>query len=152
MEAARQREREKEEEERVRREEERRRIEEEERVRAMEESRISEAERILNLYGGEPEPDASASDKSESESLVRLRLMLPSGQRIERRFRGRETIDTVKSFLILHFESLNDDDDKITNFQLSSNYPRKVLGDGSATLESEGLCPQAVIMVQDLDA
>ena len=79
--------------------------------------------------------------------------MLPSGKKIERRFRGKETINTVKSFLVLHFNEMGDDDDgKIENFQLSSNYPRKALVDGDVTLESEGLCPQAVIMVQDMDA
>jgi len=149
LEEARRKEREKEEEEQRKREEEQKRIEEEERVRALEESRISEAERILYLHGDEPD----GSDKSEK--CVRIRFMLPSGQRVERRFRGRETIDTVKSFLILYFEKddgKKSDEYKIKNFQLSSNYPKKALVDGSATLESEGLCPQAVIMVQDLDA
>ena len=41
---------------------------------------------------------------------------------------------------------------KIANFGLCTNYPKKNLVEEYVTLESEGLCPQAVIMVQDLDA
>lgn len=149
LEEAQRLERRKEEEERLRKEEERKKMEELEKIKMEKENRISEARRILGLFGDEPD------GKNKDDNCVRLRLMLPSGQRIERRFRGKETIDTVKSFLILHFEeksSGGDDGNKIENFQLSSNYPKKALVDGSATLESEGLCPQAVIMVQDLDA
>jgi hypothetical protein len=56
----------------------------------------------------------------------------------------------MRAFLVLHFDE--NDDIGIENFQLSMNYPKKSLVDGEKTLESEGLCPQAVIMVQDLDA
>jgi hypothetical protein len=137
--------RQREEAERVLMEEER--SKEEELNRAVKEKgeKLKEARSILELYGVEPD----GSDKSDN--CVRIRLMLPSGQRVERRFRGKETIDTVKSFLLLHFEE-DELTNKIENFQLSSNYPKKALVNGSATLESEGLCPQAVIMVQDLDA
>ena len=150
LEEAQRLERQKEEEEHLRKEEERKKREELEKIKTEKEDRISEAKRILGLFGDEPD------GKNKDDNCVRLRLMIPSGQRIERRFRGKETIDTVKSFLILHFEEKSsgggDDGNKIENFQLSSNYPKKALVDGSATLESEGLCPQAVIMVQDLDA
>ena len=55
----------------------------------------------------------------------------------------------VRAFLILHFD---ENDMEMDNFQLSSNYPKKALVNGDATLEEEGLCPQSVIMVQYLDA
>ncbi len=137
----------KEEEENRKIEEERARVEEESRIKKEKEDKLNEAKRILYLYGDD---EPSANDTGEK--CVRIRLMLPSGKKVERRFRGRDTIDTVKSFLILHFEEMGDKGGKIENFQLSSNYPKKALVDGSATLESEGLYPQAVIMVQDLDA
>ena len=146
LEEAQRREREKEEEERMKIEEEERVRIEEEKIVKEKEGRIVEARRVLGLYGDEP------NRENDDENCVRIRLMLPSGKKVERKFRGKETIDTIKSFLIVYFEDNKDTVEKIENFQLSSNYPRKVLVDGEATLESEGLCPQAVIMVQDLDA
>mmetsp|Transcript_2491 Transcript_2491/g.3326 ORF Transcript_2491/g.3326 Transcript_2491/m.3326 type:complete len:544 (+) Transcript_2491:86-1717(+) len=160
LEEAQRREREKEEE--LQRLEEEQRFKEEEEIRIQNEKeeeerelkekmdhKLNEAKRILYLYGDEP--DSTKSGSSGGETFARIRFMLPNGKRIERKFRGKETIDTVKSFLILYFEE-NEDIGKIENFQLSSNYPKKALVDGEAKLESEGLCPQAVIMVQDLDA
>lgn len=108
-------------------------------------NRLQNARDMLRL-NGEGEPDLN--DKSILQA--RVRLMLPSGKRVERRFRGNDTINVMRAFLVLHFDE--NDDIGIENFQLSMNYPKKSLVDGEKTLESEGLCPQAVIMVQDLDA
>lgn len=148
VEEAQRREREKEEEEQRKEEEEKLQLEELNRVVKEKEDKLSEAKRILELHGDEPD------GKDKSVKCARIRLMLPTGQRIERRFRGIETIDTVKSFLVLYFEEKDamGESGKIENFQLNCNYPRKALVNGSATLEEEGLCPQAVIMIQDLDA
>jgi len=139
------REREKKEEIHRREDEERRKEEEVVRVVNDKLDRLQNAREVLNR-NGEGEPDIN--DKSIS-SIARVRLMLPSGKRVERSFRGIDTIDVVRAFLIIYFE---ENDIGIENFQLSSNYPKKALVDGSKTVESEGLCPQAVIMVQDLDA
>jgi hypothetical protein len=138
-------EQEKEDEERKVREEERRIVEEEERVVLEKERKIENARNILNLYGDEP-----TGSGSDDEKCVNIRLMLPTGKKMVRKFRAKETVDTVKSFLVLYFEEQAVG--KIENFQLSTNYPKKVLTDGNATLDSQGLYPQAVIMVQDLDA
>ncbi len=148
------------EEERKMKEEEQKRLEEEKKMKMEQEGKVEEAKRVLFMYGEEPSGDNDCG--AGGDKCTRIRLMLPSGQRIERKFRSRETIDTVKSFLIVYFEERWKEEQsnggdggsssKIENFQLCSNYPRKVLEDGSATLESEGLSPQAVIMVQDLDA
>ena len=148
VEEAQRREREKEEEERRKEEEERLKLEELNRVVKEKENKLNEAKRILELHGNEPDK----SDKSIK--CAQIRLTLPSGKKIVRRFRAIETIDTVKSFLVLYFEEKDamGESGKIENFQLNCNFPRKALVNGSATLEEEGLCPQAVIMVQDLDA
>ncbi len=121
--------------------------EEEEKVRLKHE-KLVKAREILSQEA----PPTTAS--SGNRKVARIRLMLPSGKRLERTFWGTDTIDVVRAFLTLHFEEGNENDGEhvIQNFQLSSNYPKKALVDGEATLEGEGLCPQAVIMVQDLDA
>lgn len=141
LEADQRREREKREEELRREEEEHKQkegIEREERKRL---ERFNSAREILVMNG--PEPDA------HEKGCARVRLMLPSGQRIERRFYGMDTVNVMRSFLVLYFEENNIG---IENFQLNCNFPKKVLNDENATLEEEGLCPQAVVMVQDLDA
>jgi len=132
------------------REEERLRVEEEEQQRVdaiqhaedVKVNRMQQARELL-VMNGEEEPG-----KSE-KGCARIRLMLPSGQRIERRFWGVDTVNVVRAFLMVYFE---ENGVGIENFQLNCNYPKKALADGDATVESEGLCPQAVIMVQDLDA
>jgi FAS-associated factor 2 len=145
LEADQRREREKQEQQRLKEEQERKIREEQERIAHEKQSRLENARRILNRNGeGEP-----SDGNDDSVVQARIRLVLPSGKRLERRFRGNDTIDVVRSFLILHFE---ENDIPIENFELSSNYPKKALTDGDKTLESEGLCPHAVIMVQDLDA
>jgi len=87
-------------------------------------------------------------------TLARLRLMLPSGQRLERKFKGTDKIEVVQAFLMVELDKRNicEGSSTMENFQLHSNYPKKALTDLDRTLEEEGLCPQAVIMVQDLDA
>jgi len=114
-----------------------------EKMRAEDEkkSKIDEARILLEGSGGEP--------KIGTDGSARMKFMLPSGQRIERRFRGMDDVGLLRAFLIIHFY---EKDIPIESFQLSSNYPRKILSDLDSTLEGEGLCPQAVIMVQDLDA
>ena len=37
-------------------------------------------------------------------------------------------------------------------YALIQNYPKKTLDDNEATLKDAGLVPQAVLMLQDLDA
>lgn len=135
------REREKREEEMKREEMERKQKKSMEREEQKRLERLNSAREILDRNG--PEPDAS------EKGCARVRLMLPSGQRVERRFYGMDTVACMRSFLVLYFEENNIG---IEHFQLNCNFPRKVLNDEDATLEDEGLCPQAVVMVQDLDA
>ena len=139
----------KEEEDRVR-EEEKRLKEEQEKLEREKREKLEKARSLLEKSSnGESNVTCSSSDESQPVKMTRVRLMLPSGKRLERKFKGDDTIDTIRAFLVLHFEETGI---VMENFQLNSNYPRKALVDGDKTLESEGLCPQAVIMVQDLDA
>lgn len=91
-----------------------------------------------------PEPSTNGAEKT-----ARLRLTLPTGKKIDRRFLAEDKIEHVRAFLTINFE---ENDVGIENFSLSSSYPKKVFEDGSISLEEAGLCPMAVLMVQDLDA
>jgi UBX domain len=90
----------------------------------------------------EPEPTSGGT---------MIRLVLPSGAKINRRFALHATIATVKAFLKVHFTESNVN---IVNVGLSTSFPRKTFdeADDALTLEEAGLVPQGVLMVQDLDA
>mmetsp|Transcript_1045 Transcript_1045/g.2464 ORF Transcript_1045/g.2464 Transcript_1045/m.2464 type:complete len:366 (+) Transcript_1045:95-1192(+) len=80
---------------------------------------------------------------------TRVRFTLPSGKKLDRRFHDDDTVGVLKAFLQLHF---TDNEIDIANIGLSSTYPRKVFDEDDVTLKDGGLSPQAVLMVQDLDA
>ena len=130
-------------EERERRE----REEEEERERLVlvkERSRLEDARRILELSGGEPEVGTKVG-------VARMRFTLPNGKKVDRRFHSSDTVEVLRAFLTLHLEEMGVE---IKNFGLSTSFPKKTFGeeDNKLTLEEAGLAPQAVVMVQDLDA
>eukprot|EP00526_Cylindrotheca_closterium_P028649 CAMPEP_0113620502 /NCGR_PEP_ID=MMETSP0017_2-20120614/10451_1 /TAXON_ID=2856 /ORGANISM="Cylindrotheca closterium" /LENGTH=349 /DNA_ID=CAMNT_0000530175 /DNA_START=71 /DNA_END=1120 /DNA_ORIENTATION=+ /assembly_acc=CAM_ASM_000147 len=115
---------------RIREEEEKKRKETEQ-----EEERLNKAKLLLRS-----EPASGGT---------RIRFVLPSGRKLDRRFLESDTVGALKAFLILHF-SENDVD--IKNIALSTNFPKKRYDDEDQTLVESGLSPQAVLMVQDLDA
>ena len=80
---------------------------------------------------------------------TRIRFALPSGKKLERRFESDETVASLKAFLILHFAENNPE---IKTIALSTNFPKKTYDEDDKTLTESGLAPQAVLMVQDLDA
>jgi FAS-associated factor 2 len=88
-----------------------------------------------------------------SEGGTMIRFVLPSGAKINRRFVGQQTtMAAVKAFLTVYF---CDSNIQIANIGLSTNFPRRTFeagADDALTLEEAGLSPQAVLMVQDLDA
>lgn len=99
-------------------------------------------EKAKALIGEEP----SNSEKD----TVRIRFMMPSGKRMEHRFRSGDRVDTLYAYLFIYF---HENKLSMKNFSLNCTFPRKSLKDEAGmTLKEEGLCPQAVIMVQDLDA
>jgi FAS-associated factor 2 len=81
-----------------------------------------------------------------------IRFCLPTGAKINRRFESHQTVGAVKAYLKVYFiENAID----ITNVGLSTNFPRQTYheqSDEDLTLTEAGLSPQAVLMVQDLDA
>jgi FAS-associated factor 2 len=118
--------------------EERRTQEEEERERKEvedEQKRLHDATLLLR-----PEPASGGT---------RIRFTLPSGQKLDRRFENSETIGALRAYLILHFA---EKDPEIRNIGLSTNFPKQTHNDDSKSLVESCLCPQSVLMVQDLDA
>ena len=107
---------------------------EREKVR-VEEERLDRAKALLR-----PEPSAGGT---------RIRFVLPSGQKLDRRFENDETVAALKAYLVLHFAK---DAPEIKNISLSTNFPKKTYEDESLSLDESGLSPQSVLMVQDLDA
>lgn len=116
---------------------------------------------------------SDAKTTTTQEPMANIRFMLPSGKRLIHKFRGRtDTIATLRAFLTVHFHKelqiyqqhhqqeqhrsnsvINPSPPHyIESFSLNCNYPKKTLEDDAKTIEEEGLCPQAVIMVQDLDS
>lgn len=118
--------------------EERRIREEAERERQkvqIEQDRIGKAKSLLR-----PEPASGGA---------RIRFTLPSGKKLDRRFENDETVASLKAFLILHFAENNPE---IKHIAISTSFPKKTYDEDDKTLVESGLSPQAVLMVQDLDA
>jgi len=89
------------------------------------------------------EPNCSESN------VAKLRLTLPSGKKVDRRFYSNETLEHVQAFLRIYIE---ENGVNIENFSMSSSFPKRTFEDTSVTIDEAGLSPMAVIMVQDLDA
>mmetsp|Transcript_9133 Transcript_9133/g.18977 ORF Transcript_9133/g.18977 Transcript_9133/m.18977 type:complete len:427 (+) Transcript_9133:64-1344(+) len=105
-----------------------------------------------------------------TQGCARIRFRLPNGKQLDRRFEADETIASLKAFLILHFANelpesqlpatgKTGNDDVVKRVALSTNFPKRIYGgegnedaDDEKTLTECDLCPQAVLMVQDLDA
>ena len=137
---------------------------EEEELKQEEERKITEEtnriERAQALLRDEP--------PKGTQGCARIRFRLPNGKQLDRRFEADETIASLKAFLILHFanelpeskaSTKTSEDAVVKRVALSTNFPKQIYGgegnedaDNEKTLKECDLCPQAVLMVQDLDA
>jgi FAS-associated factor 2 len=119
--------------------EQQRQAQEEERVRL----EVEEAEQTIATAMSlvKPAPESGGT---------MIRFVLPSGMKLNRRFASDETMAALRAFLRLQFHEKNID---ISDIGLSTNFPRKSFNEhDDQSLEELGLSPQAVLMVQDLDA
>jgi len=100
----------------------------------------------------------------------RVRITMPCGARIDRRFYENDTVQSIRDFLTVSWEDAEKEADmiellttptsrgrkkvpqRIENFSMSTNFPKRILDSNEMTLLGAGLVPQAVIMLQDLDA
>jgi FAS-associated factor 2 len=116
----------------------------EELAAAMELSKSLERESTLKRKrdGLKPEPPAGPD-------TTRLRLQLPNGSKIDRRFLATQTVEEIRDFIDVYF---GDNDISIETYSLATNYPKRTYDDPSICLTEAGLHPQAVLYVHDLDA
>ena len=118
-----------------------------------EERRIAEAEIETERKKARRIEGARARAGTEPAHIpgktAQIRLTLPSGKRVDRRFGLDDSVGTVRAFLIVHF---HENGIPIENFSLSTSYPRKAYEDDNMTLEEAGLFPQAVLLIHNLDA
>mmetsp|Transcript_14115 Transcript_14115/g.22049 ORF Transcript_14115/g.22049 Transcript_14115/m.22049 type:complete len:382 (+) Transcript_14115:84-1229(+) len=111
--------------------------EEQQRLADEEQNKLQKAKDLL-----QPEPSSGGT---------RIRFVLPNGKKVNRRFNSDETVASLRAFLTVHCEENSLD---IKNFGLSTSYPKKSYeeSENETTLEDAGISPQAVLMVQDMDA
>jgi hypothetical protein len=111
------------------------------REQSQRESRLQKAKSILQE---EPKDD---------RGVTRIRFVLPSGKKVIRKFAADERVSVLRAFLTLYFHDNNMAE--MPNIGLSTAFPKKCFdheSDEQLTLREAGLSPQAVLMVQDLDA
>jgi FAS-associated factor 2 len=92
-------------------------------------------------------------DEPTEGSIVQIRFAMPSGRKVVRKFGANETVHVLRAFLMVHFHDT--DLPEMPNIGLSTSFPKKsynAASDESLTLQEADLAPQAVLMVQDLDA
>ncbi|CAN0044149.1 unnamed protein product [Ectocarpus fasciculatus] len=84
---------------------------------------------------------------------TRIRLQLPNGSKVDRRFDADGTVGEIRGFVTLHLE---DNDIPIKNFSMSTNFPRRTYseedGDDALSVEEAELHPTGMLFVHDLDA
>lgn len=142
----------------ARRAEERRRLEEE---AAAEEARELAAAVELSKSLHRESDVASAARRLESHAepakgaagVASLRFQLPSGHKLERRFDGSDTVQTVRDFIMVAAAELNT---PLHTFNLCTTFPRRVFTDAASDtgqdLRSAGLFPHAMLLVVAVDA
>lgn len=121
------------------RERERQRAAEQEQARLQEQEARDAIESARNKMGTEP-----------SSGGTMVRFVLPSGVKLNRRFAEGSSIATLKAYLTVY---CHENGVEMSRIGLSTSFPRQTYNDNDdVTLEEAGLSPQAVLMVQDLDA
>jgi FAS-associated factor 2 len=127
---------------------------------AQEQQRLIEEREMMILQNAKkllrPEPEVS------NDTTTMIRFVLPTGTKINRRFYIDETIASLRAYIYVYMNETNTNTtnnntstNKITNIGLSTNFPKQTFtieDDDPKTLQDVGLIPQAVLMVQDLDA
>lgn len=93
-----------------------------------------------------PEPDKGGAN---------IRFTFSTGLKLMRRFHGDDTVGTLRAFVWLQGQDDGNKVPKMERIGLSTSFPRVTYEEGKddeKTLQEAGLVPQAVLMVQDLDA
>ena len=135
---------------------ERQRAQEEERNRILREAQEQQAALLKEQEIKESRLDNARKllkDEPVAGTITQIRFVLPSGRKIVRKFGADEKIQVLRAFLHVHFHDSNLPE--MPNIGLSTSYPKRTYNEESdqiLSLQDAGLAPQAVLMVQDLDA
>lgn len=115
----------------------------------------SNLRKLREYFEQNPEPPVTSS----SSDVATVRFQLPWGSKLSRRFKKSDTIQVLFDFLKLQFgeqhaaQLVNDADAAlISNFSVSTHFPKVELTNTSQTVEEAGLYPRGMLYVQDLDA
>jgi FAS-associated factor 2 len=86
---------------------------------------------------------------AKSGDVTTMRVQMPDGSRLQRRFHAQDLLRSVYDVIDLHMASKGV---MQPHYVLESNFPKTQYQDKDATLAALGLVPQAVLFVQDLDS
>jgi hypothetical protein len=67
-----------------------------------------------------------------AEYSARVRVQMPNGAKLDRRFLPQDTVQHVREFLEVY---VHDNNIPIVNFSISTHYPKRTLSDPSQTIE-----------------
>lgn len=91
-----------------------------------------------------------AEPNADDPECVRLLIKLPNGVRLDRCFRKSDSLEIIYDYVFVQ-------DDVPDEFQLQTNYPRRILhcqpgasGQHVPTIEEAGLKPREMLFVQDI--
>jgi len=93
------------------------------------------------------------------KGALRLRLQFPHGKKMDRRFRGSDTMQVVRDFIDVSVAEAAEEEGgreggrKLVNYSLSTPYPKRTFGEEvGMSLAEAGLHSADTIYIQDLDA
>jgi FAS-associated factor 2 len=140
-----------------RRDRERREEEAIERIRVAEEEKereqLSEAVdlsvRLTRESDLKKKKETLPSEPEASSDVAAVRFQLPQGAKLARRFHKDHTVQMIYDFLTIHFDA---NGINVTNFVVSTTFPKADLHDMTATVHNLGLHPRGMLYIQDLDS
>ena len=135
----------------------------------------AELDRQQQLEAKRARLSAAAEPAAGTDGVTQLRVQLPSGKRLERRFHKTEVLALLRDFVDVELAAQAEDaaagEKAIERYSLSTNYPRRTfkLGAGvgdvadpdagadadddlALTFDAAGLCPRAALFLADADA
>jgi FAS-associated factor 2 len=113
-------------------------LEKEKREKQLEDKKLQEIERKRQRCRERLPIEPEAGDEGITQLLIRL----TDGSRLQRRFKTTDTLQVVFDFIDSSPHNLNE-------YELVTNFPRKVFNDPQVTLKEAGLFPQASLFVQE---
>uniref|UniRef100_A0A7S4D9Z1 UBX domain-containing protein n=1 Tax=Heterosigma akashiwo TaxID=2829 RepID=A0A7S4D9Z1_HETAK len=84
-----------------------------------------------------------------SPDCKRVRIVMPSGKKVQRQFHASDTVQDLHDFVEVWFF---DNQETVKDFELVTSFPRVVLDQYRQTLEQQGFGPSTILYVHDLMA